>query len=455
MNKLTKLTTALLLAGVLTACADLDSSLKATDQNYQQYVNTTAEYKVNEQWWKNYHDPQLDQLIETALNNNLNLAKSAIAVNLALYNANLIGADLVPTFSGKGSTSATKDLQHNGNSQINSTAQFNLSYTLDLWRKLSDATSAAEWEHKATVADLAAARLVLINAVVNTYYTLSYLNSAINATQDSVTYYKKIQNVIENKYKAGITDDLSTAQAMQAVLVAQNNLLSLQSQRETALNTMRNLLNLKPNQPLNLTYPDILKVKTIGVNLDVPVSVIANRPDVQAAKYRLQSAFKSAKATQKSWFPSVSLGANLNITGTHLNDITDTVTGSGLIGISLPFLSWQQVKWNVKISEEKYQLALINFEQAITSALNEINKLYFNYRQSGNSLKNIQEKYNYDRKISSYYKKRYDAGISELKDWLTAENTAKIAEISLLNAKYNQIKNETAVYQAMAGYYSK
>lgn len=455
MNRLTKLTTALLLAGVLTACADLDSSLKAINQNYQQYINTTTEYKVEQQWWKNYHDPQLNQLVETALNNNLNLAKSAIAVNLALFNANLIGANLVPTFSGNAEASASKNLNHGGNSQLKQTGQINISYTLDLWRKLADATSAAEWEQKATVEDLAAARLALINAVVNTYYTLSYLNDAIIATQDSVKYYQKIQAVIDNKYKAGLTDDLSTAQAKQAILIAKNNLISLQSQRESAFIALRNLLNLKPNQPLSLTYPNILQVKPIGVNLDVPVSVIANRPDVQAAKYRLQSAFKNAKATQKNWFPSISLGANLTAIDTHLNNVTDTVTGGGLIGISLPFLSWQQVKWNVKISEEKYQLALVNFEQSITSALNEIDKLYFDYQQAGVSLNNMQEKYSYDKKISGYYKKRYDAGISELKDWLTAENTAKIAEIALLNAKYNQIKSETAVYQAMAGYYSK
>ena len=52
------------------------------------------------------------------------------------------------------------------------------------------------------------------------------------------------------------------------------------------------------------------------MNLNVPVSVIANRPDVKGYQYRLSSAFKNAKATEKGWFPEVTLGGSLTSSGT-------------------------------------------------------------------------------------------------------------------------------------------
>ena len=453
MTKFNKITAALLLSTILVGCANLDDSFQASQQNFDQYIAATSQFNVNEEWWKLYNDPQLNQLIDQALKNNLDLAKSAIAVNVALYKANLLGADLVPTFSGGSESKAIKNIKDGGNSQITHQGQIGISYTLDLWRKLADAADAAEWEHKATIEDLAAARLALINSVINTYYSLAYLNDAIKATEDSVNYYNQIDTVVQNKQRFGVIDGLSSAQAKQAVLTARNTLLDLQAQQKTAQQTMHDLLNLKPNEPLNLKLPKLLDVKLPGVNLNVPVSVIANRPDVRAAQYRLQSGFKNAKSAQKAWFPEINLAGALQVTGTKVSNATDTQMGSGTLGITLPFLSWQTVKWNVKISEAAYEQSRLNFEQSITSALNEIDALYFAYQQSQRSFNNQQDKYNYDKRITQYYRDRYNAGVSELKDWLSAANTEKASEITILSQKYNLIKNETAVYQSMAGYY--
>lgn len=455
MNKFNKITAALLLSTILVGCANIDDSFKASQQNFEQYISATSQFNVNEEWWKLYNDPQLNQLVDLALKNNLDLAKSAVAVNIALYKANLLGADLVPTFSGGSESQAMKDIKNGGNSTITHSGQIGISYTVDLWRKLADSADAAEWEHKATIEDLAAARLSLINSVIDAYYSLAYLNDAIKATEESVNYYNQINTVVQNKQRFGVIDGLSSAQATQAVLTARNTLLDLQAQQKTAQQTLHNLLNLKPNEPLNLKLPKLLDVKLPGVNLNVPVSVIANRPDVRAAQYRLQSAFKDAKAMQKSWFPTVSLAGTLQVQGNRVSNATESQAGIGALSITLPFLSWQTVKWNVKISEATYEQYRLAFAQNITTALNEIDALYFAYQQSQRSYNNLQDKYNYDKQISKYYRDRYNAGVSELKDWLAAENTEKASEISILSQKYNLIKNETAVYQSMAGYYMK
>lgn len=454
MQKVNKLTFALLLSGMLVGCTNINDSMRATAENYQQYQTITQKYQIDQEWWKQYQDPQLNKLIELALENNLDLAKSAIAVNIAMYRANLIGADLLPVFSGGTSSSASKNIKRGGNSTISHQANLNLSYTLDLWQRLADSADAATWEKEATVEDLAAARLAIINGVVNSYYSLAYLKQAIKATEDSIKYYNQINQLIQNKLRYGTADQVSVAQTKQAVLSAENNLISLQTQQKTTQQVLRDLLNLKPEQTLDIKYPDILTVKNVGVNLDVPVSVIANRPDVKAAEYRLQSAFKNAEATQKSWFPSISLGSSLRLQGEQISTVSDLQLASGVISINLPFLAWQQVQANVNISEANYEIARLNFEQKITTALNEIDTLYYGYQQANATYKNVQDKYRYDKEINRFYKNRYNAGVTELKDWLSAANTEKLSQLNLLNAKYNIIKNETAVYQAMAGYYS-
>lgn len=378
--KVSKLTFTLLSALVLSACTNMsnDGSLQKAQQDYQQYQDITKQYQINEQWWLGYNDTQLNRLVETALANNINLAKTAISVNKALYNAHLVGANLVPTFTASEKSSASKgvgsssNLNSTGTSSIGHQIGLNLSYTLDLWGRLRDTASAVEWEHKATQEDLQAARLSLINAVVSSYYNLAYYQDAIRITQQSVKSYEQINHILSNKFKQGLIDQLSVDQSMQAVLSAQNALINLQSAQKSSEQVLRNLLNLKPNEPLVVNYPSILKVKLQDVDVNVPVSTIANRPDVLASLKRLQGAFKNLTATENSWFPTVTLVGSLTGSSTKFNNTSDNPVAGGVVSFDLPFLDWNRVQNNIKISEEGYKLAKLNYEQTVTTALNEI-----------------------------------------------------------------------------------
>lgn len=458
MNKI-KLSVSLVTLLTLSACSTMsqDGSLTKAEQNFQNYQQVTQQYQIDDQWWMGYQDPQLNQLIEQALANNINLAKAAIAVNTALYKANLVGANLVPNFSASGQSSATKgvgstsNLVSTGTSKINHQLGLNLSYTVDLWGRLRDAASAAEWEKKATEEDLQAARLSLINGVIHSYYNLAYFNEAIALTEKSIQSYQEINRILSQKFKVGLIDQLGVDQSQQAILSAQNTLLHLQTGKKTTEQMLRNLLNLAPNQPLVATIPSLAKVKLQGVDVNVPVSVIANRPDIRASLNRLQSAFKNLTSMEKSWFPTLTLGGSLSGSALKLSDVVDNPIGNGMIAVNLPFLDWQRVSNNIKISEEAYKLAKLNYEQKITSALNEIDGYYFAYQQSQQSYANLQQKYQRDQKVSQYYQQRYQQGIAELREWLMALNTERASELALLEAKFTQIKNENAVYQAMAG----
>lgn len=445
---------ALLLAG---CTSTHQASLTQAQENFEQYQQITQQYQIDGAWWTGYRDKNLNRLVELALENNVDLAKSAIAVNRALYSANLLGADLIPSFSGSASSSASKgvgsssNVTSTGTSTIGHQLGLNLSYTLDLWQRLADSASAAEWEHKATEEDLRKVRQTIINSVVNSYFQLAYLQDAIKVSEKNIKSYQQIQRILNNKFQAGLIDRLSVDQAEQEIIREKNNLLNLQTSQKTAEQTLRNLLNLAPNAPLDLRYTSILNTKLQGVDTNVPVSVIANRPDVIASLHRLQSAFKSLNAMEKSWYPSVTLGASLSGRAASMADVTDNPVGNGVLSFNLPFLDWARVSNNIKISESSYEATKLSYQQTVNSALNEVDRYYFAYQQSKRSLANLQKKYDTDKRVSRYYQNRYEQGVSEFREWINALSTERNSELSLLNAKFNILQNETAVYQAMAG----
>ncbi|UQZ88644.1 hypothetical protein C4J81_05250 [Deltaproteobacteria bacterium Smac51] len=434
-------------------CATVSLPEKDLKERLEYNESVQNRYRLDPQWWKIYNDPRLDRLVDQALRNNIDLAKAAISVNRALYQARLIGADLVPSFSGSLDGSASRNISEHVNSNVSVGGDLRISYELDLWQKVADSVSASKWEYQATLEDREAARLALIGSVVDSYYNLAYLNDAIIATEDSIKNYRSIAEKIRVKYDVGKVASVEVAQAQQSLLSAENNLSDLLTQRKNVEQTLRDLLNLKPTEPLDLGGITLIGFELPGVDLNVPLSVLANRPDLKAAEFRIQKAFKNVSEAEKAWLPSITLSSALGSSGANLGSAFDNPVASGAVSISLPFLDWNRVRWNLRISEADFETTRLDFEQALTTALNEVDTWYYTYRQARTSLTNTEKKYVYDLKISSYYRDRYTSGAGELSDWLGALNTANSSRLSMLNSRYQTVNYENMIYKAMAGRY--
>ncbi len=407
-------------------------------------------FRIDREWWKQYHDPSLDRLVATALERNIDLARSTVTVNKALYQARQFGADLVPTFSGSGSAGSRTALD-TGTATRSFDASFGLAYELDLWGRLRDSTSAQVWEYHATTQDREATKLALINSVVNTWYSMAYTSRALELSRESLGYYERLLRIMQEKFRSGQTDGLDPAQTEQSLLAQKTTVLTLEEDLRTEKQTLRDLLNLRPDEELDLPLPDLLAVKVPPVDLNVPVAALGARPDVNAAEYRLLSSFRNESAARADLFPSLTIGGTLGASASSGSDLFRSSFINGLISLNLPFLDWNRVKWNVKIAEADFEDARLAYEKSVTGALNEVALYYSSLENAEQQFENIQKKYDADRRVEAYRKARYEQGADELKDWLEALKALNDSRLAVLERKYGIISASNAVWQAMGG----
>jgi NodT family efflux transporter outer membrane factor (OMF) lipoprotein len=452
--KLFRLIAILMLPALVTGCAQVTYPEQDLAERLAYDAAARARYQLDPDWWLVYNDPRLNLLVEQALRNNLDLAQAALSVNRALYQARLISGDLAPSFSGGADASARKNIETGGRSARSAGADLSLSYELDLWGRVADAASAQEWELLATVEDREAARLALINSVVDGYFNLAYLEDAIRATELNLRNYRVIERTVLAKFRTGKVAAVEPAQARQSILSAENSLLDYQAQRQTARLTLRNLLNLKPHESLNLDGLTLGKMQPPSLELDIPLSVLANRPDLKSAEFRMQRAFKNVEESEKAWLPSISLGTALSSSGGAVSTALDNPVAGATVSVNLPFLDWNSVLWNLRISETDFEQVRLDFERALTTALNEVDNAFYNYDSSRKTLANTRKKFVYDQRISDYYRDRYDAGAGELSDWLGALNTLNSSRLSSLSDLYRTIQYANLTCKAMAGRYT-
>lgn len=434
-------------------CALVQKYPTSVAEELKYTADVKEKYKANEEWWKQYNNAELNRLVDMALANNPDYLKAAININKELYNLNLTKYDLFPTLSGGVNASSQRQVSTSDNFASNFSGETGLSYEADLYGKIRDLYSAQEFEYQATVMDKESARLSLINSVVDLYFNLEYLQNTIDVTKQNVKTYQNIQKITETKYKNGKVDNLEYLQAKQSLLAEQNKLLDSQTQFSELEASLKNILNIRQEESLDIKYGNILIQKNLGVNLDVPVSVLANRPDLLASQYRLEKAFKTLEAENKTWYPSVSLQGLLGTGSDKARTTFDFPYVLGSVAVDLPFLDWNRVKNNIKLSEADYQITLIDFQDTLNQAVNEVVYYYFAYGNANQILKNTQKNYQNSKQITKYYQSRYDSGKTEFKDYLEAVYSENALRKDLIQQKYQTIKYENYVYKAMAGKY--
>ena len=434
------------------AVSQYDSPLKLSDE-LKHFQSGTMTKIADTAWWKQYDNTELNRLIETALANNPDYIKAALNINKELYNLNLSKLDLFPILSGDLNASSQRRIDSKDNFASNFSGELGLKYEADLYGRIRNLRDAQEFEYKATIMDWKAARLSLVNSVIDLYFNLEYLNNATAVTKENITAYQNIQNITEAKYKGGRSDNLEFLQSTQSLLSEQNKLLELETQFKEMSTNLNNILNTQSDVASTISFGDILQQKTLNINMDVPLSILAHRPDLQASQYRLEKAFKNLTAENKNWYPAVSLQGALGSSSDKARTTFDFPFIFGSVAVDLPFLDWNRVKNNIKISETDYQLAAVEFKDILNQAINEVGYYYTAYAKMGSIYENTTANYDNSIKITQYYQTRYNIGKIEFKDYLEALNKQNALQNELLEQKYQIIKYENYIYKAMGGKY--
>lgn len=443
----------LLATTVLSGCAATTTDVPSLEAelNYTQEVR--EKFQADLDWWKAYNNDELNYLTSFALKNNPDMLKAAVKIQKQLANLNLSESDLFPTLTGSLGASSKKKLNDGKKSTQTFSGELALNYEIDLYGKIADARDAQEFELNATVADAESARLSVVNSVVDLYFNLLYWRDTIELTQKNIDTYRSLLDIASARFNTGKADKLEITQARQSLIAEQTALLNAQTQYKEMEQSLRNVLNLKPSDGFVLGKASILKQPLLTPHLSVPVSVLANRPDLTAAQYRLKKAFKTVKVSEKSWYPTISLNGAIGSSSDRAKSTFDFPYLLGGVSVNLPFLDWNSVKNNVKIAKADYDIALIDFKDALAQALNEVAYYSFAYGKTEHIYANVEKTVENNRQITAYYRARHQAGKASFKDVLQAVADENAARKNLLAQKYQLIKYENLLFKAMAGRY--
>ncbi|MCI4589520.1 efflux transporter outer membrane subunit [Sphingobium sp. BYY-5] len=415
------------------------------------------------QWWKGYGDPQLDTLVAEALSNAPDIATAAARVKRADAYVQQAGAARLPTLDASGSAGTAKQSYNNGIPADfvphgwNGTGkvQAELGFDLDLWGKNKASYAAARSDAEAARLDLAQASLTLSTNVADAYADLARLFAERGVQQMALRIKEETASLTDDRVASGLDTQAELKQARSAVPAARADLAETDEQIALTRNRIAALLGKGPDRGLSISAP-ATSIPARGLPEDASTNLIGRRPDIIAARVRVEAEASRIKVARADFYPSISLSALFGFQSLGLDNLFKSGSSFGSAGpaLSLPLFHGGELQGRYRSARATYDEAVASYDQAVTDAYHAVADAVASQRALATRLSESRLSLEDARGAYAIAKQRYEGGLSRFLDVLSAQERALQAQRTVTDLEARAFSLDVALVRALGGGFS-
>jgi multidrug efflux system outer membrane protein len=407
-------------------------------------------------WWTVFQDPQLQELIRVALQQNYDVRIAATRVLEAQAQLGITRADQFPSVNAGADIDSQRDPKVSGvfPAYETNTGELDLSviWDLDFWGKYRRATEAAranllasEWGRRAVLD-------TVISNVASAYFELRALDLELEISQRTLASRQDSLHLTQVLAQNGSASDLDVRQAEQLVYTASETIPDLERQIQRQENLISILLGKNPGtiaRGRQITkQPDPLSVPA-----GLPSALLERRPDIREAEENLIAANALIGVAKAAYFPDISLTGTGGFESDALTRLFTGPAGLWNAGASLtqPIFEGGRLRSNLRLSEAQQQQELLTYESVIQEAFREVSDSLIAYqkdREFGEQQSLLTTAAEGAARLSDI---RYRGGTASYLEVLTNETNYFSAELNLVQAELNERLALVQIYQALGG----
>jgi NodT family efflux transporter outer membrane factor (OMF) lipoprotein len=429
-----------------------------------------AEYR---NWWKIFHDPTLDRLIDTAYRENLTLRIAGARVLEARAQLGATVGNLFPqTQQATGSVlkereSAGTPISGTGissprfgglslwESQVGLTAN----WEIDFWGKFRRAIESADAGLLASIANYDSTLVSLTGDVANFYITIRTLKRRLDIARHNVQIQRESLQIAEARFEGGTTSQRDVEQARTLLAGTQATIPVLDTQLRQAKNGLSVLLGLPPDRLIEpLRGKDDIPAPLAQVAVGIPVDLLRRRPDVVAAEYNAAAQCAQIGVSKAQLYPAFSLTGNFGMLSSDvgknaLGEMFNWRNRQGTIGPSVQWniFNYGQITNRVRVQDARFQQLLITYQNTVLSAQREVEDNLIAFLRTQEQASFLRESSEAALRSLDLAVLQYREGITDFTTVLTAQQALLSAEDSLASARGNISLNLVGVYRALGG----
>ena len=392
-------------------------------------------------WWSAFNDSQFDRLMQKALADNPSLVQAIARVREAQSLADVTKAGLAPSISFNAQETRQRLSAHDvipppyaGSVQWQGREGLDLSWDIDFWGRQAALLKQARSQTAAAALDVASARLALSGALAQTYIDLYRNNALADVAQRTEAQRQRILEITRRRVQAGLDTNVELREASGAVPEAHVELL--QAQAAVALDThqLAALSGQGADVYAQLTRPTFDPAAILSLPAALPADLLGHRPDVLAARDRVEAARAGRAAAKAAFYPDINLAAFADTSAIGLSNLFQGDSRSYGAGpaIHLPLFDAGRLRAEYRGAAAEIDDAVGAYNQSVLRAVRETSDQLSSLEALNAEI--VQQQRSLDDAEAAYRlaEERYQAGLS---NYLTVLNT----ETEVLSARREHV----------------
>ena len=401
-------------------------------------------------WREVFTDPQLQQLIETALDNNIDLRNAALNVKMMEDMLKVAKLAFLPSVAFTPSGTLSHLYVDGGSTSKTYQLPVSASWTIDLFGNILSQKRSAQMKLLMTKDYQVVVQTNIICGIANLYYTLMMMDEQIDIITDMESLTKETWDMMKLQKDLGFARSTSVQSAEANYYSVQAQKLDLQRQVREIENAMSLLLN-EPGHQVSRGkfYNQSLPEK---FSAGVGIQLLSNRADVHAAEMTLAQCFYDVETARSRFYP------NVNITGTAMfTNSAGVVMNPGkwllsAIGsLTQPIFQHGQIVAGLRVAEAQQEQAFNTWQNTILKAGNEVSNALLLYNSSAEkSLLEARQVEVLTQNVEDTRQLYKSKGSSYL-EVIQAQSSLLNARISKVADDFSKMQAVVNLYQALGG----
>ncbi len=405
-------------------------------------------------WWQQFDDPVLAELIDAAQQASPTVAAAASRIEQARASSVATGAALLPALNANGSGTT-------GRSELSApvigfaTVNLQASWELDLFGANQAARDAATARLQGAQAGWHDARIAVAAEAAATYNALRGCEALVVQTEADARSRAETARVTELAAKAGLLAPASAALARASAAQGRSLLAGQQAQCEllvkslvalTALDESRLRAQLAPRQA-QLPQPAQIGVQT------VPAAALMQRPDLLAAERAVVAAAEDTAQSQALRYPRVVITGAVGPAWLRVQN--ESTSGNlwtiGPLQVSMPLFDGGTRKQNVVAARARYDEAVSAYHGLVRSAVREVENALVSLDSSARRIQDTLVSIEGFEASLRAADARFRGGLGSLFDLEDARRSALVANSALVELQRERVAAWINLYRALGG----
>ncbi len=334
-------------------------------------------------WWEVFQDDELNQLETQAAEANQELKAAVARFAQARAAADVARSGLFPRIgagfsascqreSANKPQSSTGQASGKGSTYDNFVVPFDLSYEIDLWRRVRRQVESARAKEQAEAADLEGVGLAIAAEVAVDYFTLRALDMEKSALLATIEANSKSLELTRNRRAGGLVSDLDVAQAETVLRTANAQLPTVTLARARFEHALAALTGQAApgfslaERPLNQ--------EPVVIPAELPSALLERRPDIAAAERRMAAANASVGVSKAAYYPAVRFNGLAGFQSLDAGTLFDWPSRFWAVGpsVSLPLFEGGKRRATVRQAEASYAETVARYRETVLTAFAQV-----------------------------------------------------------------------------------